>query len=55
VALTDRTLGIVLPDEIVAQILGGRIGKWKVGKSQMEVQREDYVNGWGYDLSFILK
>lgn len=53
--LTRRALGFELPDEIANAIEGAEARKFRVGGNQIEVQREDYINGWGYDLKFVIR
>lgn len=53
--LTKRALNVELPNEIANAIDDAETGRWKVGSNQIEIQREDYVNGWGYDLKFIIR
>ena len=54
-ALTLRALDKPLPLEIVAAMRKAEPGRWKIGLNEIEVQREDYVNGSGYDLKFLIR
>ena len=53
--LTLRALDTGLPLEIVAALRKAEPGRWKIGVNEIEVQREDYVKGWGYDLKFLIR
>lgn len=53
--LTKRALNAELLDEVVAALLAGQPGKWKAGKSRIEVIREDWPTGKGYEVKFIIR
>jgi hypothetical protein len=53
--LTRRALGLELPGETITALLVGRSGKWKVGQGRIEVIREDWPTGKGYEVKFLIK
>lgn len=53
--LTQRALGADLSDEVVAALLAGQPGKWKAGKNRLVVIRDDWENGKGYEVKFIIR
>lgn len=53
--LTKRALNADLSDEVLLALLAGRAGKWKAGKNQIEVFREDWDNGKGYEVKFFIR
>jgi len=53
--LSKRALGLELPSETVTALLVGRSGKWKVGQGRIEVIREDWSTGKGYEVKFLIK
>lgn len=54
-ALTLRSLERSLPLEIITALRKAEPGQWTIGLNQIEVQRENYVKGWGYDLKFLIR
>lgn len=44
-----------LPSTIRDSILAGKSGAWDVGGSSVELKREDWATGKGYELRLILK
>jgi hypothetical protein len=53
--LTKRALGSRLSDEVLQAMLLGQTGKWDAGENQILLVREDWQNGRGYELRFIIK
>lgn len=53
--LTKRALNGDLSDEVLEALLAGRQGKWKAGKNQIEILREDWPTGKGYEVKFIIR
>lgn len=53
--LTRRALNADLSNEVLTALLSGRPGKWNAGKSQIEVLRDDWSNGKGYEVHFIIR
>ncbi len=53
--LTEKALGEKMPQEAKNAILAGKAGKWTLGKAQVEVKREDWETGKGYNVHYILR
>jgi hypothetical protein len=53
--LTKRALNAELSDEVLAALLAGRPGKWKAGINGIEVFREDWSTGKGYEIHFTIR
>lgn len=53
--LTKRALGSRLSDDVIQSLLHGRTGKWDAGENEILVTREDWQNGRGYELKFIIR
>ena len=53
--LSKASLGTILPKDVLEALLAGETGKWKLGPNEIEIQREDYVKGWGYDLKLLIR
>lgn len=53
--LAQRALGSDLSDAAAALIEGGRPGIERVGKGSVEVVREDWPNGQGYQVNVVMR
>lgn len=53
--LTEKALGEKMPPEAQTAIQNGKAGKWTVGEAKLEVEREDWSTGKGYEMSYILQ
>ncbi|HEX9927557.1 MAG TPA: hypothetical protein VGB02_03320 [Pyrinomonadaceae bacterium] len=53
--LTQKSLGSALPKDVSSAILSGKAGKWTIGKAQVDLKRENFQTGKGYELHFIIK
>lgn len=53
--LTKRALGSRLSDEVLHALLAGETGKWDAGENEILITREDWPNGRGYELKFIIR
>lgn len=53
--LTRRALGGQLPDEIFDALMLGKSGKWRVGKNRVEILREEWPSGRGYEIKFLIR
>jgi len=50
--LTQKAVGSKLPDSVTSMIVQGRAGKVMVGGHPVEVTREDWPTGKGYEMHF---
>ena len=53
--LTQKALGVPMPKDARSAILSGKAGKWTLGKAKVELVRENWATGKGYELKYILK
>lgn len=53
--LTQKSLGFALPKDVSSAILSGKAGKWTVSKAELELKRDDFPTGKGYELHFLIK
>jgi hypothetical protein len=53
--LTQKSLGTALPKDVNSAILSGKAGKWTVGKGELELKRDNFPTGKGYELHFLIK
>lgn len=52
--LTRKALGVPLPDEIKGDILQGYVGQWNLEGASLELKRDEWPTGRGYELHFII-
>jgi hypothetical protein len=53
--LTQKALSAALPKDVSSAITSGKAGKWTVGKGDVELKREDFPTGKGYELHYIIR
>ncbi|KTC18428.1 hypothetical protein AO391_03110 [Pseudomonas marginalis ICMP 9505] len=53
--LSQRALGAPLPEPVIALIKRGENGSAKVGKGLVEVVREDWTTGKGYEVQVMMR
>ena len=53
--LTKRALGATLSVEVLQTLLSGNTGKWDAGENQILIEREEWPNGRGYLMKFIIR
>jgi hypothetical protein len=53
--LTQKALGVPMPEGAKSAILSGKAGKWTLGKAKVELVRENWATGKGYELKYILR
>ena len=53
--LTQKALGAPMPKEARSAISSGKSGKWTLGKAKVELVRENWATGKGYELKYILR
>lgn len=42
-------------DEVYKSLIAGKPGGWKAGKNQIEIIRDDWHTGTGYEVKFIIR
>jgi hypothetical protein len=53
--LAQKSLSDPLPKDVSSAITSGKAGKWTIGKADVELKREDFPTGKGYELHFLIK
>ena len=53
--LTQKALGVPMPKDTRSAISSGKAGKWTLGKAKVELVRENWTMGKGYELKYILR
>ncbi len=53
--LSQKALGVPMPKEVRSAISSGKAGKWTLGKAKVELVRENWATGKGYELKYILR
>lgn len=53
--LTQKALNEPMPKGAETAITQGKSGKWSIGKATVELVREDWGTGKGYDLKYFLR
>ncbi|MFT3746413.1 MAG: hypothetical protein QM785_19235 [Pyrinomonadaceae bacterium] len=53
-ALTQKAIGVELPNTAVTSINQGKPGRWMVGGYSIEVTREEWSTGKGYEIHFTM-
>jgi len=53
--LTKLALSTQHPDEIFDALILGKSGKWRVGKNRIEILREEWPSGRGYEIKFLIR
>lgn len=52
--LTQKALSMPMPKDTRSAISSGKAGKWTLGKAKVELVRENWATGKGYELKYIL-
>lgn len=53
--LCRRALGVELPATVVAAVSAGRAGTWSVGSAKVTLDRDNWTNGKGSTLRFLIE
>lgn len=53
--LTQKALGVPMPKDVKSAISSGKAGKWTLEKAKVELVRENWTTGKGYELKYILR
>jgi hypothetical protein len=53
--LTQKALGVPMSKDARSAISSGKAGKWTIGKAKVELARENWATGKGYELKYILR
>lgn len=53
--LTKAALGTYLMEEVYKALVAGRADRWKAGKNKIEIVRDDWETGKGYEVKFIIR
>lgn len=53
--LTQKALGVPMPKAARSAISSGKAGKWTIGKANVELVRENWATGKGYELKYFLR
>lgn len=54
VDLTKKASELRLPDDVSNAIISGKTGKWNVEHFTLEITRDDWATGKGYEIQYIL-
>jgi hypothetical protein len=52
--LTERALDTTLPEDIKEALLEGQSGDWLLAGGRVQVKRDEWPTGRGYEIHFII-
>jgi len=53
--LTKKALGVPMSKEVRNALSSGKAGQWTLGKSKVEITRDEWTTGKGYELHYIIR
>lgn len=53
--LTKKALGVPMSKEVRNALSSGKPGQWTIEKSRVEITRDDWTTGKGYELHYIIR